>query len=318
MFSYWESLVDLFVFGFLNLEKSSMLGSSLHFFIYDTVKIFILLIIISGTLSFLRTYLPLEQIRDFLSQKSPFLGHLFAAIFGFITPFCSCSAIPLFVGFLQARIPLGVVLSYLISAPMNNEIAFVLMWSIFGWKIAVLYLLLGSLVAIVAGMLLGSFKLESEILIPILPANHLQSKEQISLKNRLHSAKSDVFDILQRIWKYVIFGIGIGAFIHGYIPSDLVVKYSGGSAWYSVPMAVLIGAPMYNNAVSIIPLVEVLVNKGVLFGTALSFMMATSTFSLPEAIMLKRVMSWKLLALFYGITALGIIFNGYMFNLLLH
>ncbi|MGD9596763.1 permease [Wolinella succinogenes] len=312
----WLELVDGW---FAGLDRSDPLIEAAHFFIYDTGKIFALLLGVVFLVSLLRSYFPIERVRDYLANKSLLLGHIMAAIFGFVTPFCSCSAIPLFIGFLQARIPLGVVFSYLISAPMNNEIAFVLILGLFGWKVALLYTGLGLLVAVVAGIVLGKMKLEKEILIEVKPIVSSSFGIEIpSFMERAKEAWNHTLGLFKKIAPFVLVGIGLGAFIHGYVPSEFVLKWAGGDSWYAVPLAVLIGAPMYNNAVSIIPLVEVLINKGMLFGTALSFMMATSTFSLPEGVMLKRLMSWKLLALFYGITALGIITNGYLFNFILH
>lgn len=317
MFSWLENLSGRFVFDILNIEKSSHLGGALNFFIFDTIKIFILLITIIYIVTILRSYFPIEKARDYLSGKNKIVGHVFAAFFGVLTPFCSCSAIPLFLGFLQARIPLGVTFSYLISAPLSDAVVIAMLFSLFGWKIALLYVSVGLLIAIVAGLIIGSLNLEKEVLIEVKPMNHSYEEQKVEFSKRLNEAWEYTIDIFKKIYLYVIIGVGIGAFIHGYIPADFISKYAGGDVWYAPIIAVVMGIPMYSNAAGILPLVEVLTQKGMLLGTALSFMMAVVALSLPEAMILKRVLSIKLISIFFGIVGFAILFVGYLFNIII-
>ena len=320
MFDWLVNLSAIFVFNTLGLEKGSHLGDALHFFIYDTLKIFILLITIIYLVTLLRSYFPIEKARDYLSGKHKLVGHILAAIFGVITPFCSCSAIPLFLGFLQARIPLGVTFSYLISAPLSDAVVIAMLFSIFGWKIALLYVGVGLLIAIVAGLIIGAMNLEKEVLIEVKPLNSCSnnsSNDETLFIQRLKESWDYTKDIFYTIYLYVIIGVGIGAFIHGYIPADFITKYAGGDVWYAPIVAVLMGIPMYSNAAGILPLVEVLTQKGMLLGTALSFMMAVVALSLPEAMILKRVLSVKLISIFFGIVGFAILLTGYLFNYLI-
>ena len=317
MFDWLVNLSAIFVFNTLGLEKGSHLGDALHFFIYDTLKIFILLITIIYLVTLLRSYFPIEKARDYLSGKHKLVGHVFAAIFGVITPFCSCSAIPLFLGFLQARIPLGVTFSYLISAPLSDAVVIAMLFSIFGWKIALLYVGVGLLIAIVAGLIIGAMNLEKEVLIEVKPVNMQYEANETKFSHKLKESWEYTVDIFKKIYLYVIIGVGIGAFIHGYIPADFITKYAGGDVWYAPIVAVLMGIPMYSNAAGILPLVEVLTQKGMLLGTALSFMMAVVALSLPEAMILKRVLSVKLISIFFGIVGFAILLTGYLFNYLI-
>ncbi len=315
MFEWWHNIVSHFVFDILKLNPNSALGSALDFFLFDTVKIILLLTVIIFIITFIRSYFPTEKVRDYLEGKHPLVGHIAAAVFGIITPFCSCSAIPLFLGFIQARIPLGVTFSYLISAPMNNEIAIAMLFSLFGWKVTTLYIGFGLLVAIVAGIVIGKLNLEDEILIkpPAVKPAHID-EIKIPVKERLKEAWDYTIDLLKKVGVYVLAGVGVGAFIHGYVPSDLIVKYAGGNAWYAVPLATILGVPMYSNAAGVMPLIEVLTQKGMMLGTALSFMMAITALSLPEAMILKKILSTKLIAIFFGIVAVGIMCIGFIFN----
>jgi len=318
VFDWWQRVVDNLVYNQLGLDKNSALGSALDFFIFDTVKIFVLLTVIIFIVTLLRSYFPTEKVRDYLAGKHPLVGHIAAALFGIITPFCSCSAIPLFLGFIQARIPLGVTFSYLISAPMNNEIAIAMLFALFGWKVTALYIGFGLLVAIVAGIIIGKLNLEDEVLIKPPPLNEQKIEEiKIPFKERVIEAWNYTKDILKKVWAYILIGVGIGAFIHGYVPTELIVKYAGGNAWYAVPIATILGVPMYSNAAGVMPLIEVLTQKGMLLGTALSFMMAITALSLPEAMILKKILSTKLIAIFFGVVALGIMAIGYIFNAIL-
>ncbi len=320
MFYYWEKLVDTFVYSFLQMNQETHLAQAVHFFIYDTVKIFILLILIIYVVTLFRSYFPVEKVRDYLSGKHKLLGHILASFFGMLTPFCSCSAIPLFLGFLQARIPLGVTFSYLISAPLSDAVVIALLFSLFGFKITLLYIICALLIAIIAGLIIGALKLEKEVLIDIQPVKsccNSSDEQSVTFKARLKEAWEGTMDIFKKIYLYVIIGIGIGAFIHGYIPSDTIVQYAGGDAWYAPIVGVLMGIPMYSNAAGMLPLVEVLTNKGMLLGTALSFMMAVVALSLPEAMILKRVLSVKLISIFFGIVGTAILLIGYIFNAIL-
>lgn len=309
-------LVDHFVYSVLHLEGK--IADVLDFFIYDTVKIFTLLVVIIFFITFLRSYFPIERVRDYLATKHPLFGHVAAAVFGIITPFCSCSAIPLFLGFLQARIPLGITFSYLISAPMNNEIAIAMLFALFGWKITALYIGFGLFVAIVAGIVLGKMDLEEDILIKPKPLTQAPTCEvEYSLTERIKEAWEYTLDILKKIWLYIIVAVAIGGFIHGYVPTDFIVHIAGKDAWYAVPLAVLLGVPMYSNAAGVMPLIEVLVQKGMSMGTALSFMMAVTALSLPEAMILKKILSTRLLIIFFSVVSLGIIAIGYIFNWIL-
>lgn len=320
MFDWWENIVDKLVYHFWGLESTSAIGSATHFFIYDTIKIFILLVTIIFAVSFLRTYFNTEKVRVYLQGKSEFSGNILAALFGIITPFCSCSAIPLFLGFMQARIPIGITFSFLISSPLNNEIAIAMLFGLFGWKITAIYIGFGLLVAIIGGYFIGKIKdVEKYVLIPVTPIEgELEDvKIELSIQQRVKEAWDYTADIFNKIYLYVMIGVGIGAFIHGYIPADFIAKYAGGDAWYAVPIAVLMGIPMYSNAAGVMPLVEVLTAKGMLLGSALSFMMAVTALSLPEAMILKRILDVKLIAIFFAIVGFGILLVGYMFNIIL-
>ena len=319
MFDWWEKAVDTLVYGVLALEKSSSIGGAVHFFIYDTIKIYILLVLIIFVISFLRTYFNTDKVRVYLQGKSEFTGNILAALFGIITPFCSCSAIPLFLGFMQARIPLGITFSFLISSPMNNEIAIALLFGLFGWKVTALYIGFGLLVAIIGGFVVGRLGMEKYVLIPVVPmSGDLEDIDiKLSLAQRCQESWDYTYDILKKIYLFVMIGVGIGAFIHGYVPTDFIIKYAGSNSWYSVPLAVLLGIPMYSNAAGVMPLIEVLTGKGMLLGTALSFMMAITALSLPEAMILKRILHVRLIATFFGIVGLGIMGVGYLFNAIL-
>jgi uncharacterized membrane protein YraQ (UPF0718 family) len=319
MFDWWEFLSGKLTFEILGLTKESHLGEAIHFFLYDTIKIFILLITIIFAVSFLRTYFNTEKVRVYLQGKSEFSGNILAAIFGIITPFCSCSAIPLFLGFMQARIPIGITFSFLISAPLNNEIAIAMLFGLFGWKITALYIGLGLSVAIIGGYIIGKMKLEKYVLIPVTPMEgELDDVEiKLSIQQRVKESWEYTADIFKKIYLYVIAGVGIGAFIHGFVPADFIATYTGGESWYAVPLAVLMGIPMYSNAAGIMPLIEVLTSKGMLLGTALAFMMAVTALSLPEAMILKRILHIKLIAIFFGIVGFGILLVGYLFNAIL-
>ncbi len=313
----WKESVDYLIYDVFNMQGH--LGEAINFFIYDTIKIWFLLITIIFVVSYLRTHFNTEYVRAYLQDKPPFFGNVLASLFGIITPFCSCSAIPLFLGFIQARIPLGVTFSFLISSPLNNEIAIALLFGIFGWKITAIYIGCGLLVSILGGYLIGRMKMEKYILLDVTPMDGELDEVKIKLtfKERVKEASDYTVDIFKKIYIYVLIGVGIGAIIHGYIPADFIATYTGADNPFAVLLAVLMGIPMYSNAAGVMPLVEVLVDKGMLLGTALAFMMAVTALSLPEAMILKRIIDVKLIALFFGIVGIGIIGVGYLFNFIL-
>jgi len=315
----WQESVNTIVYQWFGLSQGDKLADALNFFIYDTVKILFLLTTIIFAITLLRSYFSTEKVRVYLSKKHEFTGNVLAALFGIITPFCSCSAIPLFLGFLQARIPLGVTFSYLISAPLNNEIAIAMLLTMFGWKVAALYIGFGLLVAIVGGIIIGRLGLENEVLIEVKPlVGEITAEEQkIAFKIRIKDAREYTQDILYKTWIYILAGVGVGAFIHGYVPTEFIISVAGADNIFAVPLATLLGVPMYSNAAGVMPLIEVLTAKGMLMGTALSFMMAITALSLPEAMILKRIMSLKLIGIFFGTVTLGIIGVGYLFNVIL-
>lgn len=291
----------------------------LNFFIYDTIKIFILLSVIIFIVSVIRSFLPPEKIRAILSHKNKYTGNVVASLLGIVTPFCSCSAIPLFLGFVQAGVPLGTTFSFLVASPMINEVALVLLLGLFGWKIALLYILSGLIIAILSGIIIGKLKVENlvESFVYQNTINGNIDLPKMSRKERLAYARNYTLDILKKVWPYVLIGIGVGAFIHGYAPADFLAKYADSDKWYAVPLVVLIGIPLYSNAAGIIPLISVLTEKGVAIGTTLAFMMSVTALSLPEFMILKRVMKTKLIIIFAGIVGTGIIFTGFLFNLIL-
>ena len=317
MFEWWNNLSAILVFDILGLVKGTKLGDAVHFFVFDTIKIFILLIVIVYLITFLRSYFPLEKVRVYISGKNKIVGHVLASIFGIITPFCSCSAIPLFLGFLQARIPLGVAFSYLVSAPLSDPVVFALLISMFSWKIAVLYVAFGVIISIVVGLIIGAMNMEKEVLIEVKPLDNISYTEDGTLfKHRIRESWDYSVDIFKKIYLYIIIGVGVGAFIHGFIPEDFISKYAGGDVWYAPIIAVIAGIPMYSNELGILPIIEVLTQKGVLIGTALSFMMAIVALSLPEAMILKRIISIKLIGIFFGVVGIAILLTGYTLNYL--
>jgi hypothetical protein len=313
----FKESVDYLTNNLLHLEGH--LGESVNFFIYDTIKIWFLLVTIIFGVSYIRTHFNTEYVRAYLQGKSQLYGNVLAALFGIITPFCSCSAIPLFLGFIQARIPIGVTFSFLISSPMNNEVAIALLFGLFGWKVTAIYIGFGLVVAIVGGFVIGRLGMEKYVLMDVKPMDGELDEVKIKLttKQRAKEAYEYTRDIFKDIYLYVVLGVGIGAFIHGYIPADFIAEYAGKDNPFAVLIAVIMGIPMYSNAAGVMPLVEVLTGKGMLLGTALSFMMAVTALSLPEAMILKKILHVKLIATFFSIVGLGIISIGYLFNFIL-
>ena len=314
-----QIFVNWLVYSLFSLKQGSILGGAVNFFIYDSIKIFILLAVIIFAVSYIRTYLAPEKVRKILAKKFEIFGNMIASTIGIFTPFCSCSAVPLFIGFVESGVPLGVTFSYLIAAPLINEIAAVLLWGLFGWKIALLYIASGWIISVVAGFVLGRMHLENYVKdyvykIKIKQNLRLQKKLQ---KERFRDAYGEVKSIIKKVFPYVLIGIGIGAFIHGYAPENLLTEIAGKGKWWAVPIAVLIGVPLYSNAAGVIPIVSSLIEKGLPLGTALAFMMAVVALSLPEIIILRKVLKTKLLIIYVAIVTVGIIFTGYLFNWIL-
>lgn len=294
-------------------------ANAVNFFIYDVVKIFILLAIIIFIVSIVRSYLPPEKVRAILSRKNKYSGNVLASLLGIITPFCSCSAVPLFLGFVQAGVPLGVTFSFLVASPMINEVALVLLLGMFGWKIAVIYIITGLFISVFSGIVIGKLKVE-KLIQPFVFENKINGNInllEMSTKQRVVYAGNYTVSILKKVWPYVVLGIGIGAWIHGYVPADFLAKYAGAGNWYAVPLAVLVGIPLYSNAAGIIPLVGALTEKGVAMGTTLAFMMSVTALSLPEFMILKKVMKLRLIFIFAGVVGIGIMLTGFLFNIIL-
>jgi len=309
---------DLVSWKLLNLAPGTRLGEAVHFFVYDTLKIFIMLSLIIFVVAIIRSYFPPERTRKILSYKRQYLGNVVAALLGIVTPFCSCSAIPVFIGFVEAGVPLGVTFSFLISSPMVNEVALVMLFGMFGIKIAGIYLVTGLLVAIFGGLLIGKLNLEHlvEGYVYEIKVGEVEVAEQ-TWQDRLQYAYGYVLEILKRVWPYVVVGIAIGGFIHGYVPEDYLVKWAGRHNPFAVPIAVALGVPLYSNAAGTIPIVAALREKGMAMGTVLAFMMSVTALSLPEMILLKNVLKVKLIGIFVSIVAVSIIIVGYVFNWLI-
>ena len=314
-----KPFADWLVFTIIGLAPGTAAGEALDFFIYDTLKIFLLLTAIIYVVAIIRTSFPPEKTKRMLSHKREYAGNVLAALLGIVTPFCSCSAVPLFIGFVESGVPLGVTFSFLIAAPMINEVALVMLFGLFGWKIAFLYILSGLIIAILSGILIGRMKIENlvEPFVYQTAANAEAGSRSMSWRERLAYAREYVADILKRIWLYVLIGVGVGAWIHGYVPADFLAAYAGSGRWYAVPLAVLIGIPLYSNAAGVIPLVSALTEKGVAMGTTLAFMMSVTALSLPEFMILKKVMKTRLIVIFAGVVGTGIMFTGFLFNAIL-
>jgi hypothetical protein len=303
------------------IARGTPLGEALHFFFYDTPKVMLLLVAVVFVMGIVHTYVSPERTRMMLSGRRSGIGNVLAAALGIVTPFCSCSAVPLFIGFLSAGVPLGVTFSFLISAPMVNEVALALLFAMFGWKVAALYLGLGLAIAIAAGLLIGRLGMDKHLedwVLKIRVAEAPQGAQQtLSWAARIRGGTAHVREIVGKVWPYIVIGIAIGAGIHGYVPENFMAGIMGGATWWSVPAAVLIGIPMYSNAAGIIPIVEALLGKGAALGTALAFMMAVVALSLPEIIILRKVLKPRLIGAFVGVVAAGILIVGYVFNALL-
>lgn len=312
-----ESAISWFIFSFLRLDPSSRLVNALHFFLYDTVKILLLLFVMISFLGFLRSFLDEKRVKEWLSQKK-ILASFYASLFGAITPFCSCSSIPIFLSFVKMGIPVGVMFAFLITSPLINEYLVVLMLNFFGWKITVLYVVSGMALGIGAGLILGQMKLESllerDIVGPM--TDKQQQRSYTTIWQRVQFGLSEARAILQRLWVWILAGVGLGALIHNYIPQEVIQSAISKTGFFSVPAAVGLGVPMYGSCAAIVPIAVALFRKGVPLGTALAFMMAVSALSLPEAVILRRAMKLKLIVIFFSLITIGIVFTGYLFNIL--
>jgi len=311
-------IADRVTYDLIGLSATSKLGSSVDFFVYDVPKILIMLAVIVFAVAVIRSFFPPEKTRKFLSHSKLYAGNVLAAALGTVTPFCSCSAVPLFIGFVESGVPLGVTFSFLIASPMVNEVALILLFGMFGWKIAALYLAAGLVVAIVGGIVIGKLGLEHlvEEYVYTIKVGEAEIVEP-SWADRLSYARGYVKEIVGKVWPYVVGGIAIGAVMHGYVPNDFLAAYAGSGNPFAVPIAVLIGIPLYSNAAGVIPLVSVLTEKGVAMGTVLAFMMAVVGLSLPEFIILRKVLKPKLILIFAGINFVTITAMGYLFNWIL-
>lgn len=321
IFYPFDLLANYITFNIFLLEHNTHLAESVHFFFFDSLKIISLILIITHLMSLLRYYLPIEKLRDFLvNHKFYGLDYFLATIFGAITPFCSCSSIPLFIGFIEARIPLGVTFAFLITSPLINEVALALFVGLFGLKITLIYALSGIIIGIIGGVIISKLHLEKYVEDFVWK---VKSKKQNTSQKKLPFLKiykiisKEALDITKKIIVYVLLGVGVGAFIHGFIPQGFFEKYLQKACWLSVPLAVILAVPLYSNASGVIPIIESLISKGVPIGTALALMMAIVGISLPEALILKKVIKWQLLVIFFGIITFSIICIGYLFNFIL-
>jgi len=312
-----EQLSQWLVYGLLGLPKESALGAAADFFVYDGIKILLLLFIMVFAMGILRTYTSPESIRRFLSKKIPGVSNLFASVFGAITPFCSCSSIPIFISFLEAGVPAGVSLSFLATSPLVNEYVAIIMLGFFGWQVTLIYILAGILLGTFAGIILGRSGAREQFVKDISSRPEcLSGKKFGSFAQRVAFGFNEARDVLSKLWVWVLAGVGLGAIIHGFVPEESINSLVSGSGVFAVPLAVLIGIPIYANCSAVVPIAAVLFSKGVPLGTALSFMMASAALSLPEAIILRRVMRLPLLLKFFGTVAIGILIIGYLFNAL--
>lgn len=312
----FQEIIDWILYSIIKLNANSRLAQSLNFFVYDSIKIIVLLFVMVFLIGILRTYIPNNKVRKWLSNRKKGVGNFFAALLGAITPFCSCSSIPMFFSFLKAGVPLGITFSFLITSPMINEYLVVLMLAFFGWKITLGYVISGIIIGVVAGLILGELKLEKYIEKDLFNNGKIKEKKYNKFKERIVYGLNEAASIVKKFWLWVLIGVGIGALAHNYIPQEFVQSVISKGGIFTVPIATLIGVPLYAGCAAILPIAVVLFQKGIPLGTALSFMMSTSALSLPEAIILKRAMKLKLIIIFFGIVTAGIILTGYLFNLL--
>lgn len=319
VYSGLKPLAEYLTYSVLDIGRGSHLGGAVEFFLYDTPKVLMLLTLVVYVVGVIRSFFTAEKTRAILAGRSEAMGNVLAALLGTVTPFCSCSAVPLFIGFVTAGVPLGVTFSFLISAPMVNEIALILLYGLLGWKVAALYLGTGLFVAIVAGWVIGRLGMEEHIepwVRKMLAAGGGMEEEQLTWNDRLGRGWEAVRDIVAKVWLYVIIGIAVGAGIHGYVPAGMMASVMGRDAWWSVPAAVLIGVPLYSNAAGVVPVIHALLEKGAALGTVLAFMMSVIALSLPEMVILRKVLMPRLIATFIVVVACGILGVGYLFNLI--
>jgi uncharacterized protein len=324
MFDWLQYFADWLIYSVLGFSAKTHLGEAVNFFVFDTLKIFVLLFAITTVMGIVNSYFPVDKVRNFLSRNKMYgLEYLFASSFGVITPFCSCSSVPLFIGFVKGGIPLGITFTYLITAPLVNEVAIAIFAGAFGFKVTALYVVTGIVLGIIGGFTLGKLKLE-KYLSPWVQGiiTNAQTEEELKVENhtiwqRMPVIFKEAFNIVKGVSIYIIIGIAIGGAMHGFLPTGFFEHYINKGQWYAVPLAVIMGVPMYSNAAGVIPVVQVLVAKGVPLGTAIAFMMGVVGLSLPEAMLLKKVMTWQLIAIYFGIIAFFMILSGYLFNLIL-
>jgi uncharacterized membrane protein YraQ (UPF0718 family) len=325
LYHYLQPLVNLFTYDLIGLNPTSHFGASVNFFFYDTIKILILLFLISSLMGVVNAYFPIDRLRNYLTTRKLYgFQYFFASFFGAITPFCSCSSIPLFIGFVKGGIPLGITFSFLITSPLVNEVAVAMFLGLFGVKATLVYAGSGILMGMVGGYVLGKLKLErylsdwvKQIQVESEQEAEVWEAEKTSFIDRLPHIIKDGWDIVRKVLVYVLIGIAIGAAMHGYVPENFFAEYLSADKWYAIPLAVVFAVPMYANAAGIVPVIQVFVAKGVPLGTAIAFMMAVVGLSLPEATLLKKVMSWKLIGIFFGTISTFIIILGYLFNFIL-
>jgi uncharacterized membrane protein YraQ (UPF0718 family) len=324
MFDWLQHFADWLIYSVFAIGKDTKLGDASNFFVFDTLKIALLLFIITTLMGIVNSYFPIEKVRNFLSRNKLYgLDYLFASTFGVITPFCSCSSVPLFIGFVKGGIPLGITFTYLITAPLVNEVAIAIFLGAFGFKITAIYVLTGICLGIIGGFTLGNLKLEKQLspwvqnILDNAQTEEELEEEKLTLSQRFPAILKEAYEIVKGVSLYILIGIAIGGLMHGYLPTGFFEQYINKGQWYAVPLAVIVGIPMYSNAAGAIPVVQVLVAKGVPLGTAIAFMMGVIGLSLPEAMLLKKVMNLKLIAIYFGTIAFFMILSGYLFNIIL-
>lgn len=324
MLSMFSTLADYLAYAIFGLDPDSKLGGAVHFFIEDTSKIIFLLILMIYVIALIRASMNIERVRDYLAKNNKFFGYLMRSTFGAITPFCSCSSIPIFLGFTSAGIPVGITMSFLLTSPLINEVAILLLLSLVGWEITLIYVLVGMTIGIAGGVFLDLIRAEKLLQPFALKAyqtaqfaeNKNNTKPKLSFKERHDFAKVELFDILNRVWKWVFIGVGLGAALHGFVPDTWFEQNLGSGQWWSVPLAVLAGIPLYSNATGVIPVMESLIVKGLPLGTILAFCMSTVAASFPEFILLKQVMTWKLLAIIFSLLLMSFTLVGWAINII--
>jgi uncharacterized protein len=319
IYIYLQPLSRWLTYSVIGLPEHSHLSSAVEFFIFEAPKVLLLLTLVVFGVGIIRSFFTPERTRQMLAGKRESVGNVLAALLGIVTPFCSCSAVPLFIGFVTAGVPLGVTFSFLVSAPMVNEVAVVLLFGLFGWKVAALYMGTGLLIAMISGWVIGKLKMEKHVepWVYEIQSGSAGLDERLSWQERIQYGLNAVKEIVGKVWLYVVIGIGVGAWIHGYVPEDYLASIMGKDVWWTVPVAVIIGIPMYSNAAGIIPVVQALLEKGAALGTVLAFMMAVIALSLPEMVILRKVLKPMLIGTFIGVVGVGILIVGYLFNILI-